>query len=130
MGNGIGKCPFDRSTSYELSTNHVIGVALLTLCVVAQILVALFWWGYQSQNIRIIQENDLRAMQEAMGPGGRRMKPKKPNKKKKAIPEAELDEEDLALIGLDRVRQKKERDFIKYQLRPEAQHPSHLMPGI
>ena len=75
MGNGIGKCPFDRSTSYELSTNHVIGVALFTLCVLAQILVALFWWGYQSQNIRIIQENDLRAMQEAMGPGGRRMKP-------------------------------------------------------
>ena len=49
-------------------------------------------------------------------------------KKKKAVPEAELDEEDLALIELDKFWQKKERDFIKKQLRPEGQ--DHLIIQI
>ena len=74
-----------------------------------------------------VQENELIAMQEAVGTGGRRAKPKRPNRKMK--PQAELDDEDLALIEIDKVRQKKERDAIKMRLRPEAQHPSQLKAG-
>ena len=128
MGNRIGKCPFDKATCSELNAKHIIGISILTLCAVALMVVALMWWGYQSSNIKIIPEHELRAMQEAVRHGGKHPKPKKPKKKKK--PEAELDDEDLALIELDKIRQKKERDFIKKQLRPEAQHPSHLMPDI
>ena len=67
--------------------------------------------------MRIINEDELRAMQLGGGAGGKFAKPKKAKKKQKH--EDELDVEDLALIEIDQVRRKKEHEFVKRQLRPD-----------